>query len=155
MHPPHIHPNLTTSLHVQEREADLRLFVEVTTQACLPPAPAARELAEARAAEAKAREQVQCGGVAGWRRKLRGTVASLFVEPHPACDAAFTTFGLLLPLLLFLRRSRSCSSVCRAASSRWRQTLRRRALPRRSSGWRQRWRRRRACGRKLPASSAR
>jgi hypothetical protein len=42
---------------LQEREADLRLFVEVTTQACVPPS-GAQELAEARVAEAKLREQL-------------------------------------------------------------------------------------------------
>ncbi|PSC73290.1 E3 ubiquitin-ligase BRE1-like 2 isoform A [Micractinium conductrix] len=51
----------------KEREADLRLFVEVATQEVLPAAVAARELAEARAAEAKAREQL-----AGLQLQLQG-----------------------------------------------------------------------------------
>ncbi len=51
---------------VQEREADLRLFVEVATQSCLLAGREGQELAQVRAAEAKLKEQVR----AGWGRGL-------------------------------------------------------------------------------------
>ncbi|PRW61074.1 E3 ubiquitin- ligase BRE1-like 2 [Chlorella sorokiniana] len=42
----------------KEREADLRMFVEVATQSCLPAGREGQELVQARAAEAKLKEQV-------------------------------------------------------------------------------------------------
>ncbi|KAL4423868.1 hypothetical protein ABPG75_001169 [Micractinium tetrahymenae] len=67
----------------KEREADLRLFVEVTTKSCLPAAGAGRELAEARAAEAKLREQL-----AGLKLQLQGNALQQAAEAATTHAAA-------------------------------------------------------------------
>lgn len=59
---------------LQEREADLRLFVEVATQSCLPAGREGQELAQARVAEAKLKEQVRWGGVVLARMLWMGRV---------------------------------------------------------------------------------
>lgn len=67
---------------VQEREADLRLFVEVATQSCLPAGREGQELAQARVAEAKLKEQVRGGGLGLarvlWMRGVRDMLDAHF-----------------------------------------------------------------------------